>query len=90
MSMWKKIALTLSIAGMIVASIAVIGWITFQEKIRLAVQEYKADQQSIQTLDKDPSASDHAVIETKEEAMTVVKQLEGLLRTLEENNIPTE
>lgn len=88
MSMWKKIALTLSISLLVLASLSVIGWITFQEKIRLAVQDYQSKQQLSHSQPSGTQSSEQPVLETTTEANEALKRLEGWLRTLEENNVP--
>lgn len=91
--MWKKILLIAVIALLVLGSVAMIGWIGFQEKIRLAVRSFEKEQgeeQEVVRTESDPSEKDHTVVETKKEAVDVVGHLEGIMRTLEEDNLPNE
>lgn len=93
--MWKKLSLGVLIALFFLGTLAMIGWIGFQERIRLAVQSLEQDGEEAKTQtdereEKDPKLEDHTQIETKEEAEKVIKRLEGFTRTLEEDNLPTE
>jgi len=97
MSMWKKISLGILTAFFMVMTIGLIGWIGFQEHVRLALkslqQEFSSHVPSIDPAQQELLAAqeaDHAVIETATEARQVVSHIEGLLRSLEEDNIPTE
>ncbi len=93
--MWKKLSLGIMIALFFLGTLAMIGWIGFQERIRLAVQALEQDgeetkAQTDEMKEADPKSEDHTQIETKEEAEKVIKRLEGFTRTLEEDNLPTE
>lgn len=93
--MWKKLSLGVLITLFFLGTLAMIGWIGFQERIRLAVQSLEQDGEETKTQtdereEKDPKLEDHTQIETKEEAEKVIKRLEGFTRTLEEDNLPTE
>lgn len=94
--MWKKVGLSALIVLLLIASAGMIGWIGFQEKIRLAVKALQAEQllpkesEQDRTTTTNPQFVDHSIVETKAEADEVVKHLEGVLRTLEEDNVPTE
>lgn len=95
--MWKKISLGILTALFFSLTIGAIGWIGFQERIRLALKslqhemisssppETGTDQEAVSTQE-----ADHAVVETKTEAEQVIDHLEGLLRSLEDDNVPTE
>ena len=91
--MWKQVSLGILIALFFLGSIAMIGWIGFQERLRLALQSFEQEEKkqevnSSQVMDQENI--DYSRIETKKEAEEVVKRLEGFTRTLEEDNLPSE
>lgn len=91
--MWKKVSLGILIALFFLGSIAMIGWIGFQERLRLALQSFEQEEKK-QEADlpqvTNQESADYSRIETKREAEEVVKRLEGFTRTLEEDNLPSE
>lgn len=91
--MWKKVSLGILIALFFLGSIAMIGWIGFQERLRLALQSFEQEEKK-QEADlpqvTNQESVDYSRIETKTEAEEVVKRLEGFTRTLEEDNLPSE
>ncbi len=92
--MWKKVALGIIITVFFLGSIGMIGWIGFQERIRLTMQSLEQNKQeegqSADNSHVDSQAEDHTRIETRGEAEEVMRRLEGFARTLEEDNLPTE
>lgn len=95
--MGKKIILGIFSALLLSSTVGLIGWIGFQERLRLALQKFQEDTLEVTSKEDDvqqeiltSQEADHSVVETGVEAKQVVAHLEGLLRSLEDDNIPTE
>lgn len=89
--MWKKILLVVIVLIFLTASLGVIGWIGFHEKLRLTVRalqkesEAQLEQHSQPAL---PFDDNHSIIENKAEALFVLDGLQKQSQELQSDNLP--
>lgn len=92
--MWKKIALTTLTLLLLAGTVAIIGWIGFQEHFRLLARSFQKElmtqKEQMLTQEEKQKEMDHTVIETKGEAKILIDALESRLRSLESDNLPED
>lgn len=92
--MWKKVALTFLTVLLLASTVAMIGWIGFQEHFRLLARSFQkeltAQKDDALTQEAKQKEMDHTVIETKGEAKILIDTLELRLRSLESDDLPED
>lgn len=94
MSMLRKFGLLFITTLLIFGSVAVIGWIGFQEHIRSLARSFSREQVAQETVAEDEAKAkalaDHSTVESREEATAIVDTLEQRLSSLENDDLPEE
>lgn len=92
--MVKKLLFSSLILILLGGSIAVIGWIGFQEHFRLLARSFqneaKDGERQVEEERQEELLRDHQTIETGKEAGLILNDIEGWLRGLESDGLPEE
>lgn len=91
---FKKAALGLATTFFVVGSVAMIGWIGFQEHFRLLARsfqkEFSHQSQATDAENETKALADRTIIETPAEAGMLIDTIEGRLAGLEADGLPEE